>query len=121
MHLESETWDGTVVVHVGDSRIDAAVAIQFKDRMRPLAAEASRRLVLDLSRVTFIDSSGLGAIVATRKALPSGAAIELEGLTPNVARVLRLTRMDSIFIIRELSQGLDPDADAAAPAIRHAG
>jgi anti-sigma B factor antagonist len=95
-----------VVAAVGD-RIDAAGAIQFKDQMRELTMAAPPRVVLDMSRVAFLDSSGLGAVVAVMKALGPERKLELSGLTPTVQKVFRLTRMDSIFIIHEqLPDGL---------------
>ena len=39
-------------------------------------------------------------MIAVRKALPESLPLVLEGLTPNVERVFRLTRMDSVFDIR---------------------
>ena len=56
-------------------------------------------VILDLSRVDFIDSSGLGAIVAVMKFLAPARKLELAALTPNVERVFHLTRMDSVFPI----------------------
>lgn len=97
MNLRSEGDAGCLVVHVDEDRIDAAVAIQFKDRMREITDQATGRVVLDLGAVGFIDSSGLGAIVAAMKQLPDGAGLELADLQPNVDRVFRLTRMDTIF------------------------
>ena len=96
---------GLRLLRVEAPRIDASVAIQFKDRMRALAAEAPPRVVLDLSQVAFIDSSGLGAIVAAMKLMPEGTTLELAGLTPTVGKVFRMTRMDTIFTIHA-------DADA---------
>ncbi|SMH43323.1 STAS domain-containing protein [Maritimibacter sp. HL-12] len=87
------------VIEVAESRIDAAVAIQFKDRMRTLSDDGPMRVILDLSRVTFLDSSGLGAVVAAMKQMGSGRRLELAGLTPTVAKVFRLTRMDTVFTI----------------------
>ncbi len=49
------------------------------------------RVILDLSSVKFIDSSGLGAIVAAMKQLGSGRRLDLAGLTPVVEKVFRLT------------------------------
>ena len=92
---------GFDVIRVEADRIDAAVAIQFKDQMRDALARTSGRVVLDLGRVDFIDSSGLGAIVAAMKLMEGGRKLELADLTPSVDKVFRMTRMDSIFAIHE--------------------
>jgi anti-sigma B factor antagonist len=105
MNLYAEARDGALVVQLNEPRLDAAIAIQFKDRMREIVLQPSTRVVLDLSAVGFLDSSGLGAIVAVMKALPAGRRLELCGLTPNVAKVFHLTRMESVFVIHENPPG----------------
>lgn len=105
MNLLSELVDGTQVVRVDEERIDASVAIHFKDRMRELAAEAGNRLILDLGRVTFVDSSGLGAIVAVMKFLAPACRLELAALTPNVSKVFHMTRMDTVLAIHPAVPG----------------
>jgi anti-sigma B factor antagonist len=99
MQLVAEQIGEILVVRAMDDRIDAACAIQFKDRMREIAQDNSPRVVLDMSRVAFLDSSGLGAVVAVMKALAPDRRLELSGLTVNVQKVFRLTRMDSVFTI----------------------
>lgn len=99
MDILAEALDGALVVRLGEERLDAAIAIQFKDRMREIATQPSERVVLDLSRVAFVDSSGLGAIVSVMKFLAPARKLELAGLTPTVEKVFRLTRMDSVFTI----------------------
>ncbi|GAB1481065.1 STAS domain-containing protein [Paracoccaceae bacterium] len=107
MELQAKQWGDALVVHVLQDRIDAASAIRFKDRMRDVTQGSLTRVVLDLSQVTFLDSSGLGAVVAVRKALGPDRALELAGLTPTVQKVFRLTRMDTIFRIHDrLPDGL---------------
>ena len=86
-------------IAVAESRLDAAVAIEFKDAMRRAMQGGSGPVTLDLSQVRFMDSSGLGAVIAVLKMMPQGRALRLSGLTPNVARVFHLTRMDSVFTI----------------------
>ncbi len=102
MELQSELHGEILVIRAMDDRIDAAGAIQFKERMRGLVEVPSARVVLDMSRVGFLDSSGLGAVVAVLKALGPLRRLELAGLTPTVEKVFRLTRMDSVFIIHKL-------------------
>ena len=101
MQLNTRTESGVEVITVSADRIDAAVAISFKDRMREALASGSGRYILDLESVEFIDSSGLGAIVAAMKLLPQGSKLELAGLSPSVDKVFRMTRMDSIFTIHQ--------------------
>lgn len=101
MELAAEPRNGVLVVRANTVRIDAAVAISFKERMRAVLADPARRVVLDMGQVTFLDSSGLGAVVAVMKMLGPDRTLELAALTPTVARVFRLTRMDRIFILHE--------------------
>ena len=97
MDLRSRSEDSLQVVSVHDSRIDAAVAIEFKEAMRSATDGGNDTVVLDLSEVEFIDSSGLGAIVAAMKQMGQSRKLALAGLTPTVEKVFRLTRMDSVF------------------------
>lgn len=95
------------VVDVAEARIDAAVAIAFKDAMRSLTEDVTRDVVLNLEHVAFIDSSGLGAIVAAMKMMRAGRRLDLAGLQPAVDKVFRLTRMDTVFVIHpDLSSAL---------------
>ena len=110
MKMNSETVGDMLVVYVDEPRIDAAGAIQFKERMREVTTDAAPRVVLDLSSVNFLDSSGLGAVVAVMKLLLPGRKLELAGLTPTVEKVFRLTRMDSVFKIHLTVPGALSDA-----------
>lgn len=109
MQLDTHLADDVLTVRVVESRLDAAVATAFKDRMRAALTAGGRTVVLDLGQVDFMDSSGLGAMIAVLKSMPAARRLELEGLTPNVGRVFRLTRMDRVFSIR----GLEGDSDNA--------
>lgn len=110
MDLHSTIENGVNIVTVDASRIDAAAAIRFKDAMRECTETGPDHVVLDLSQVLFVDSSGLGAIVASMKQLGKARRMDLAGLTPDVAKVFRLTRMDSIFAIHENARATMPRA-----------
>ncbi|WP_375229667.1 STAS domain-containing protein [Roseobacter sp. S98] len=99
MELSTKTEEQLRIVSVEDTRIDAAVALEFKDAMRSETDNGPDLVVLDLSKVEFIDSSGLGAIVAAMKNMGAERKLALAGLTPTVQRVFQLTRMDSVFSV----------------------
>lgn len=99
MQMKSTETGDVLVVTVLDTRIDAAVAVRFKNRMLDLTTTPSERVVLDLSHVEFLDSSGLGAVVGSMKQLGRARRLDLAGLTPTVEKVFRITRMDRVFRI----------------------
>ncbi|WP_102226701.1 STAS domain-containing protein [Acidimangrovimonas sediminis] len=115
MKLRTELRGTALVIRVEERRIDAAVAIRFKDLMRDLVEARADRIILDLGQVEFLDSSGLGAVVAVRKMLSPGRQLELAAMTPTVARVLALTRMDSVFPLHAQIP------DLPGPTAHHAG
>ena len=107
MKLLSEQRGDLLIITALSDRIDAAGAINFKDQMRELTQVDSPRIVLDLASVAFLDSSGLGAVLAVMKTLGPTRRLELSGLTPTVEKVFRLTRMDTVFTIhKSLPDGL---------------
>ena len=101
MELTTAQMGDTLCVTVLAERIDAAVAIRFKDAMREITTGGEGNVMLDLSRVDFVDSSGLGAIVAAMKQLGGARRLDLAGLNPNVEKVFRLTRMNQVFRIHD--------------------
>ena len=105
MELTVESTGAGLILHVPGSRIDAAGAIEFKEAVRAAAEQPGSPVVLDLGNVTFLDSSGLGALVAVMKLLGPERPLHLAAVQPNVAKVFRLTRMDQVFKIH-------PDVDA---------
>lgn len=113
MNLTYVQHDTVGVVHLADTRLDASIAIQFKETFRTLTADGGD-VILDLSDVEFLDSSGLGAIVAVYKAMGTGRHMALAGLQPPVGKVMTLTRMNAVFAI---FPSLDSALTAAGPAV----
>jgi anti-sigma B factor antagonist len=102
MNLTSHQSGPISIIKTTATRIDASVALQFKDQMRELTKEGER-FVLDLTPVAFIDSSGLGAVVGALKQMGPGQSLELAGLSETVQKVFDLTRMSSVFTIHKTS------------------
>lgn len=104
MNLEVEEYDGTTIVKLNESRLDAALSVRFKEGMREIADSEATDVVLDLGEVEFMDSSGLGAVVAVMKLMGRERKFRIAALTPAVDKVFKLTRMDSVFTILQTPQ-----------------
>lgn len=97
MEFECEQRGSVSIVKPMERRMDARSAPEFRRQMNELIAAGHRQLVLDLSDVDFIDSSGLGAIVSSLKALEGNGHLLVVGTRPPVASLFKLTRMDKVF------------------------
>src|SRR5436190_12569874 len=85
--------------------IDIYTAPLFKQAVVNLVAEGNKDVVIDLSGVTFMDSSGFGTLLgATRRLRPTGGGLHLAGPNSTIQRMLRLTRLDSIMRIYETTE-----------------
>jgi anti-sigma B factor antagonist len=90
--------DVTVAV-VPMEELDASNSAEFKRDVAPLL-ETTMELVLDLSRLRFVDSSGLGAFISClRKLNAKGGDVKLCGMSKQVRAVFELVRMHRIFDI----------------------
>ncbi len=88
-----------VVVRV-DGRVDAETCHLLRQHLLDLATQQISRVTLDLSAVTFLDSSGLSVLVAGLKALrQAGGGLNLAATRSQARTALRLTLLDTILPI----------------------
>jgi anti-sigma B factor antagonist len=107
MKIEAMTRGEVLVVKLYESRLDSYVATEFRDEMDRYAKEDHTQIVLDLSAVDFVDSSGLGAIVTTQKRLGRERDLIICGANDPVTRLFKLARLDKIFrIVRDENEAL---------------
>ena len=99
MLMEETRHERACVVKVLEKRLDAHNSGTFKGRISELVLAGDDRIALDLSEVEFIDSSGLGAIVASLKTMGSSGTLVIFGLQAPTHSMFKLTRMDKVFDI----------------------
>ncbi len=92
----SREGDWAVVQARGE--IDLATVGAFRTALQDLMVEGAVQVAVDLSGVSFIDSSALGALVAAhRRARGLGGSLAIAGPQPPVARILELTGLDRVL------------------------
>ena len=96
---EDQTPEGyTVCRPVGE--LDAFTVSQFRQALSEMAS--SRRLLIDMSGVPFVDSSGLGALIGgIRRARELGGDVAVACNRPTLVRLLRTTGFDRIVTVAD--------------------
>ena len=70
----------------------------FRERVKSLLAAGKKKIVLNLANVSYIDSAGLGTLVATfHSARSQGATLKLANLGQKFKEVLQVTKLMTVF------------------------
>jgi anti-sigma B factor antagonist len=113
MRFEENKVGDVLVTKVLDGRIAAEIAPRFKAHLAEYMCQGNRAIVLDLGAVTFIDSSGLGALVSSLKSMGKDGDLVISGAHGPVVSMFKLTRMDKVFRMYKTT-------DEAVAALSHA-
>jgi anti-sigma B factor antagonist len=107
--------DTHVVAVTGE--IDLFTAPEFKQRMSRPIDEGVRRLVVDLSNTTFIDSSSLGVLIGAHRRLKQrNGSLVVVCDNDTIVKTFKITGLDGVFtLVRSLDDALDGDAVGAGP------
>jgi anti-sigma B factor antagonist len=112
--METSTLDlGNGLVQVSVSgEVDLYTAPALKAALREAIDEGGRRVLVDLSDATFIDSTTLGVLIGAVKRLrPDGGELAIACHDPNIRKIFSITLLDRIFEIF-------PTVDAAVEHLR---
>ena len=78
--------------------IDVYTAPQFKDAVNNIINSGEKHLVINMARVTYMDSSGFGTLLSAIKRLrPQGGTVNLVQCNSAIDRILRITRLNTVF------------------------
>ena len=119
-HLECIAAGGDRAVLRIDGDIDACTAPPLRERVMGLAGTGTVHVIADLRGVGFLDSVGLGALVAARTELRGrGGALMLVAGAGRVVQVLRIAGLTGAFAVHSCvleAVTADPDWQAAVTA-----
>ena len=99
LDLETSVNDDVATVVVR-GEVDVASAPRLRELLDGLVAGDVRRIVLDCQGLEFLDSSGIGLLVATRKRMGDGGELVIDSAPAHVRKVLEITGVADELVIR---------------------
>jgi len=98
LKVTKRTVDGILVFQCGGRIVFGEESSLLRDEVKKAIADGNKRIVLNLSEVSYIDSGGLGTLVALHTtAHNAGGSIKLANLTNRVGDLLQVTKLLTIF------------------------
>jgi anti-sigma B factor antagonist len=99
MRIEEQKVGDVIVIHVhGEITISKGGDVVLKDKVRSLLEQGSRKLVIDLGEVSYMDSAGLGQLVqAYATTTSAGGSLRLARLNKRIKDLLTITKLVTVF------------------------
>ena len=92
MNLTTDRAQGIAIVRVGESRLMYPLLADFSGAVMSLLASGDKRVVIDLSKVTYFDSATIGCLMDIyRQTTASGGELRLAGVNKRVETMLTMT------------------------------
>jgi anti-sigma B factor antagonist len=105
-----EKFDRYAVLKIEEENLNSAIAPELKTQVVQIAMDGAESLILDLSNVHYVDSSGLSAILTANRIWSDlDGSFVLTGITSKaVEKLIQISRLDSILtIVPSLSESVD--------------
>ncbi|MFN8674473.1 MAG: STAS domain-containing protein [Candidatus Sericytochromatia bacterium] len=99
MKFSTEEINDIFIVKLDEKRLDAKEAVSFRDTITNFVNEKKYNVVIDFTNITFIDSSGLGALVSALKLIGRNGKLVLNNINDTVFQTFTRTKMDKVFSI----------------------
>ena len=98
LKLTKRTVDGILAIECNGRIVFGEESALLRDEVKKAVADGTKKIVLNLSEVNYIDSGGLGTLVALHTtAHNAGGAIKLANLTKRVGDLLQVTKLLTVF------------------------
>ena len=92
MNLTTEFTKGPAIVRVSETRLMYPMLADFSTAVTSLIAKGEKKLLIDLTNVTYVDSATIGCFMDLyRQASAAGAALKLGGVQKRVETMLTMT------------------------------
>jgi anti-sigma B factor antagonist len=102
MKLTTREVNGVTIVDLSGKITLGEGGMTLRDEVRKLLAKGSKKIVLNLAEVNYIDSSGLGELVSAYTAVKNaGGELKLLNLTSKVRDLLVITKLVTVFDVKD--------------------
>ena len=100
MEIKEQLHDDVVVLNLSGEMMGGPDATVLNDKLHELIESGKLKVVVDLSAVSWINSSGLGILIGALTTIRNaGGELKIASVTDRIQRLLQITKLDKVFDI----------------------
>lgn len=98
MKINTKESNGIAIIELQGDVVDVSHTAQVRDKMREFVSKGIKKVIFDLSKVTLMNSLGIGILIAALTTMKSNKGeLKLSGVTERIKSLLVITRLVTIF------------------------
>ena len=102
MNIKVRTQGDVSILDLEGNLVLGIAVSTFRDQLQDLVEAGQKKILINLIRVAFVDSSGIGSMVGAHTSIESaGGQCKYSGAQPRVLQALKMTHMEEIFDMHE--------------------
>lgn len=99
MNFNADKYDNYTIIKIGDEKVDTTIAPELKSEFMTLSQEGTKSLIIDMSEVKYMDSSGLSALLVGNRSFTANGAFVLYNVTDHVMKLIKISQIDKVMTI----------------------
>lgn len=88
------------ILKIGEEKLDSIISPQLKSEFITLQRQGISNMIIDLSKVKYIDSSGLSALLIGNRLFKNDGIYILSAVSEHVMRLIKISQLDKVLQIR---------------------
>lgn len=99
MEFKVDKYENYSIAMIGDEKVDSTCAPELKSEFMTLAQEGVKSLIIDMSDVKYVDSSGLSALLVGNRSFSENGAFVLYNVTDHVMKLISISQLDKVMSV----------------------
>ncbi|MEM0938605.1 MAG: STAS domain-containing protein [Bacteroidota bacterium] len=99
MDFKVDKYENYSIALVGNEKVDSSLAPELKSEFMKIAQDGVKSLIVDMSAVKYVDSSGLSALLVGNRSFSGAGVFVLFNVTDHVMKLINISQLDKVMNI----------------------
>lgn len=99
MEINIDKYENYSIAKISEEKVDTAIAPELKSEFMTLSQDGVKNLIIDMSDVKYVDSSGLSALLVGNRSFTDQGAFVLYNVTDHVMKLISISQIDKVMTV----------------------